>query len=321
MKDRILITGGAGFIGSHLSEHLLQKGAQIVCLDNFDDYYDPAIKRSNITRCLKARGYELIEGDIRDGGDLRKIFKKKIATVVHLAAMAGVRPSMIRPILYEEVNVKGTTLLLEACREAGVRKFIFASSSSVYGDIRRVPFREDDRENYPVSVYGATKKAGEVICRTYHHLYGMDMACLRFFTAYGPRQRPDMAIHKFARSIDRDEGITLFGDGSSRRDYTYIDDIVDGLLRSIAKAKGFQVYNLGESHTISLSALVRLLEKYMGRKARIEKLPPQPGDPFITCADVSKAKKLLGYRPSVGIDEGIRRFVAWYRETRMRTNG
>lgn len=313
MSDKFLVTGGAGFIGSHLMERLLKEGARVVCVDNFDDYYDPDIKRRNISLLSKNRRFELIRGDIRDNGLMVSLLKKNLDAVVHLAAMAGVRPSMKRPLLFEDVNVKGTVAVLEACRRTGVGNIVFASSSSVYGDAKRVPFREDDEKNFPVSVYGATKAAGEVLCRTYRHLYGMNFVCLRFFTVYGSRQRPDMAIHKFARCIDRGENVTIYGDGSSRRDYTYIDDIVNGITRSLSRVRGYEVINLGESRTTSLTALVRLLEKYMGKKARVKKLPPQPGDPYITFADISKARRQLGYRPAVGIEEGIKRFVAWYK--------
>jgi len=312
--NRILVTGGAGFIGSHLVERLLKEEARVVCLDNFDDYYDPEIKRRNIESCLKNSRFELIEGDIRNRRLLASIFKRKFDVVVHLAAMAGVHPSMKMPLLFEDVNVKGTISVLEACYKAGIKRLVFASSSSVYGDARRIPFRENDEGNHPVSVYGATKTAGEVLCKTYHHLYGIDITCLRYFTAYGPRQRPDMAIHKFARCIAAGEEVTIYGDGTSRRDYTYIDDIIDGTLKAIKRVKGFGIYNLGESNVTSLKALVRLLERYMGKKARVAMLPHQPGDPYITCADVSRARRVLGYRPKVGIEEGIQRFVSWFRD-------
>jgi UDP-glucuronate 4-epimerase len=313
----VLVTGGAGFIGSHLVERLLREGHQVVCLDNFDDFYDPALKRRNLAPSLQNRAFRLVEGDLRHEGALEKIFASaRIEGVAHLAARAGVRPSVQNPSLYADVNIRGTVNLLEACRESGVRRFLFASSSSVYGNSSRVPFSEDDPVNHPISPYAATKKAGELLCHTYHHLYGMDIACLRYFTVYGPRQRPEMAIHHFTRSIHEGRKISLFGDGSSRRDYTYIDDAVDGTGRALFKKHGFEIYNIGESQTISLMELIRAIEKEVGKKAVLEHLPEQPGDVRQTFADIRKAREKLGYDPRTQIQEGLSRFVQWYLQER-----
>jgi UDP-glucuronate 4-epimerase len=315
----ILVTGGAGFIGSHLCERLLSDGIHAICLDNFDSFYDPNIKIKNAEGMAKKFPdlFELVTGDIRNPEHLEGVFKKnRIDFVVHLAARAGVRPSIINPLLYQDVNIRGTTVLLETCKEHGIKNFIFASSSSVYGENQRVPFTEKDLDIQPISPYGVTKRAGELLCYSYHHLYGMNIACLRIFTAYGPRQRPEMAIHKFTRLMDRGEKIPIYGDGSSRRDYTYIDDLVDGILAIIRYHKGFEIYNLGESQTTSLKELVRLIEEAFGKKANIEMLESQPGDVSVTYADVSKAKRMLKYQPKVKMEEGIRRFVEWYKENR-----
>ncbi len=253
--NAILVTGGAGFIGSHLCERLLRDGTRVICIDNFDNYYDPKIKIKNVEEISKkfAGLFELVTGDIRSLEHLKAIFQKnQIDLVVHLAARAGVRPSIADPLLYQDVNIRGTTVLLEACKEHQIKDFIFASSSSVYGENQRVPFTEKDLDIQPISPYGATKRAGELLCYSYHHLYRMNIACLRIFTAYGPRQRPEMAIHKFTRLIDRGEKIPVYGDGSSRRDYTYIDDLIEGILGVVRQHKGFEVYNLGESQTTSL---------------------------------------------------------------------
>jgi UDP-glucuronate 4-epimerase len=233
--------------------------------------------------------------------------------VVHLAARAGVRPSLTDPLLYQDVNIRGTIALLESCKAHGIKNFIFASSSSVYGENQRVPFTEKDLDIQPISPYGATKRAGELLCYSYHHLYGINFACLRIFTAYGPRQRPEMAIHKFTRLIDRGEKIPIYGDGSSRRDYTYIDDLIDGILGVIHYHKGFEVYNLGESQTTSLKELIQLIEKAIGKKANVERLEAQPGDVSVTYADITKAKRMLKYQPGVKMEEGIKRFVEWYK--------
>lgn len=312
----LLVTGGAGFIGSHLCERLLNDGAKVICLDNFDSFYDPNIKIKNVERMGKKfpDQFELVTGDIRNLDHLNEIFQKnRIDFVIHLAARAGVRPSIAEPLLYQDVNIRGTVVLLEACKANGIKNFVFASSSSVYGENQRVPFTEEDLDIKPISPYGATKRAGELLCYSYHHLYGMNIACLRIFTAYGPRQRPEMAIHKFIRLIDQGEKIPMFGDGSTRRDYTYIDDLIEGILGVIRHHKGFEVYNLGESQTTSLIELIKLIEGAFWKKANIEMLEPQPGDVSATYADISKAKRMLNYQPKVKMEEGIKRFVEWYK--------
>ena len=315
----ILVTGGAGFIGSHLCERLLSDGFKVICLDNFDSFYDPNIKIKNVERMTKKFPdlFELVTGDIRNPEHLKNIFHKtKVDSVIHLAARAGVRPSIADPLLYQDVNIRGTIVLLEACKEHGIQNFIFASSSSVYGENQRVPFTEKDLDIQPISPYGATKRAGELLCYSYHHLYGMNIACLRIFTAYGPRQRPEMAIHKFTCLIDQGKKIPFFGDGSSRRDYTYIDDLIDGILGVFRYHKGFEIYNLGESQTTSLRELVRLIEEAFDKKADIETMEFQPGDVSVTYADITKAKQMLKYHPKVKMEEGIQRFVEWYKENR-----
>ena len=317
--NTILVTGGAGFIGSHLCDRLLNNGARVVCLDNFDNFYDPNIKIINVERLSRkfSEQFELVTGDIRNPDHLKKSFQKnQVDFVVHLAARAGVRPSIVEPLLYEDVNIRGTITLLEACQETKIKNLIFASSSSVYGENQRVPFSEKDLDIQPISPYGATKRAGELLCYSYHHLYGINIACLRIFTAYGPRQRPEMAIHKFARLIDQGGKIPLFGDGSSRRDYTYIDDLIEGILGVMRQHEGFEVYNLGESQTTSLRELIGLIESAFGKKANIEMLANQPGDVSITYADITKARRMLNYQPKVSMEEGIKRFVEWYKARR-----
>jgi UDP-glucuronate 4-epimerase len=308
---RILVTGGAGFIGSHVVEALLARGDEAWILDNFNDFYDPRLKRQNAAAAREAR---LIEGDIRDADGMQRLFAEgAFDAVVHLAAMAGVRPSVEDPLHYQDVNVRGTMVLLELARRYPGQRFVFASSSSVYGSNERVPFREDDDIHHPVSPYAATKRAGELLCYTHHHLYGIPTTCLRFFTVYGPRQRPEMAIHKFVRLALSGKPIPFFGDGSTRRDYTYIDDIVDGVLRAIDRCAGYEIYNLGEAQTTSLSELVELIGKACGVVPLLERLPLQPGDVAITYADVSKARERLGYRPATPVAQGVARFVDWYR--------
>ena len=317
--NTILVTGGAGFIGSHLCERLLSDGVKVICLDNFDSFYDPDIKIKNAEGMTKKFQdlFELVTGDIRNSDHLKGIFQKnQVDFVIHLAARAGVRPSIADPLLYQDVNIRGTIVLLEACKAYKIQNFIFASSSSVYGENQRVPFTEEDLDILPISPYGATKRAGELLCYSYHHLYGMNIGCLRIFTAYGPRQRPEMAIHKFTRLIDRGEKIPIYGDGSSRRDYTYIDDLIEGILGVIRYHKGFEIYNLGESQTTSLIELIKLIEGAFGKKADIEMLELQPGDVSVTYADITKAKRMLKYRPKVKMEEGIKRFVEWYRAQR-----
>ncbi|MEW6354914.1 MAG: GDP-mannose 4,6-dehydratase [Planctomycetota bacterium] len=311
----ILITGGAGFLGSHLTERLLHRGEELVCLDDFNDYYPPDIKRKNIAQVRKKGAFELVEGDIRDEKLCARIFADmNIDKVVHLAARAGVRASLEDPMLYQDVNCRGTMLLLEMAKRHDVKKFVFASSSSVYGNNQKVPFSEDDRVDEPVSPYAATKRAGELFCYAHHHLTGMPTVCLRFFTAYGPRQRPDMAIHKFTRLIMEGKPVPMFGDGTTKRDYTYYSDIIDGVVAALDTDVGFEIINLGESNVVELRRLIEVIEESVGEKAKIKQMPEQPGDVKITYADVSKAKRLLGYSPSVHIEEGVRKFVEWYRE-------
>jgi len=317
LRENILVTGGAGFIGSHLCERLVGDGMHIVCFDNFDHFYDPNIKIKNAGRLVRKfpGQFGLVAGDIRDRDQLRDTFSKnRIDRVIHLAARAGVRPSIADPLLYQDVNIGGTIVLLEVCKEFGIKDVLFASSSSVYGENQRVPFSEKDLDIQPISPYGATKRAGELLCYSYHYLFGMNIACLRIFTAYGPRQRPDMAIHKFTRLVEQGGKIPMYGDGSSRRDYTYIDDLIEGIFGAINHHKGYEIYNLGESQTIPLKELIELIEESLGKKANIETLDSRPGDVSVTYADISKARLMLGYQPKVDIKEGIRRFVEWYKE-------
>ncbi|MGE5233753.1 MAG: GDP-mannose 4,6-dehydratase [Acidobacteriota bacterium] len=315
MTRHILITGGAGFIGSHLTRRLLERGDRLTVLDDFNAFYDPARKRRNVAPFQGREDYRLVTGDIRDVALVDKLFAEgRFDAVIHLAARAGVRPSLLEPILYEDVNCIGTLVLLEAARRHGPQSFVFGSSSSVYGINRKVPFAETDEVNQPISPYATTKRTGELLCFNYHHLYGFRTSCLRFFTVYGPAQRPEMAIHKFTDLIARGRPVTLYGDGSTRRDYTYVDDIVDGVLAALALDPGFEIFNLGGAETTSLSDLVRWIGEELGVEPRIERQPEQPGDVPITYADVGKAHRMLGYSPKVPIREGIRRFVAWYRE-------
>lgn len=311
----VLVTGGAGFIGSHLTRRLLARGDRVTGFDDFNDFYDPRRKRANVAPFLDRTLYRLLEGDIRDGRLIDGIFRDgRFDAVVHLAARAGVRPSLSQPILYEEVNCVGTLRLLEAARRHGPRVFLFGSSSSVYGINTKVPFAEDDPVDQPISPYATTKRAGELLCFNYHHLYGFQTACLRFFTVYGPAQRPEMAIHKFTDLLARGEPVPLYGDGRSRRDYTYIDDIVDGLEAALDLAPDFEILNLGGADTTALVDLVHWLAEELGVTPQIDFQPEQPGDVPITYADVAKARRLLGYEPKVPIREGLERFVAWYRE-------
>jgi UDP-glucuronate 4-epimerase len=314
-RGPILVTGAAGFIGSHFCDSLVERGDEVVGLDNFNAFYDPAIKRRNLAGLLERPGFSLVEGDIRDADLLARLFaERRIGSLVHLAAMAGVRPSVEDPALYHDVNCTGTARLLVAARDAGVSHVVFASSSSVYGGNTKVPFHEDDDVSRPVSPYAATKRSNELTCHAFHHLFGMDIACLRFFTVYGPRQRPEMAIHKFVRLVERGEPLPLFGDGGTERDYTYIDDILDGMLKAFDRSRGFRIYNLGESRTVSLRALVAAIGQATGREPRVDWQPVQPGDVVATFADVGRARRELGYDPRVGLEEGLRRFVAWYRQ-------
>jgi UDP-glucuronate 4-epimerase len=313
----ILITGGAGFIGSHLVDRLLSEGGwRITVVDDFNDFYDPAIKRENVRSCLSNPDFKLVEADIRNHEALAQAFgDKAFDCIVHLAARAGVRPSLKEPRLYVETNINGTLNLLELARTHGVRQFVFGSSSSVYGLNSKVPFSEDDPIFNPISPYAATKAAGELICHSYAHLYDMRIVCLRFFTVYGARQRPDLAIHKFAKLISDGKPIPVFGDGTTRRDYTYIDDIIAGLRAAIDyDQSNYEVINLGESRTVELRELISLLERALDRHAEIDRQPPQPGDVPQTFADITKARRLLGYNPRTQIEEGIEKFVEWFRE-------
>ena len=315
--NNILVTGGAGFIGSHLVDRLLaDDGARVTVVDNFNDFYDPAIKRANIAPHLLRGSFELVEADIADSRAMSDLFARSgFDCVVHLAARAGIRPSLENPLAYEETNVRGTFVLLEAARRTEVPKFIFGSSSSVYGVNSKVPFSEDDPLANPISPYAATKIAGEAACHVYSHLYGLQVVCLRFFTVYGARQRPDLAIHKFARLISRGEPVPVFGDGTTRRDYTYIDEIIAGVVAAMRYDQSrFEVFNLGESQTVELRRLVELLERALGKRAIIDHRPQQPGDVPITFADVSKARLLLGYDSRTSIETGIARFVDWFKK-------
>lgn len=316
----VIVTGAAGFIGSHVVERLLARGERVIGVDNFDPFYDPAVKRRNLRAAFASGAFHLVEADIRDGAALTAAVRAAggdgAQAVVHLAARAGVRPSIQEPLLYSQVNVDGTVAVLEMARALGTGRFVFGSSSSVYGNAPTVPFSESDPVDEPISPYAATKRAGELACRTWHHLYGMSVACVRFFTVYGPRQRPDLAIHAFARRMSRCEPLTLFGDGSSRRDYTYVSDIVDGTEAALAFTAGeprYDVFNLGESQTTTLLRLVELLSAAMDLTPRIEWLPAQPGDVERTFADVSKARRVLGYAPRVPVEDGIPLFIEWFR--------
>ena len=315
MPRTVFVTGAAGFIGSHVSEALLARGDRVFGFDNFDPFYDRRIKESNLAPLSAHPSFSFVEGDIRDASALAR-WGEGIPpdALIHLAAKAGVRPSVADPVGYADVNVHGTIRMLEWARERKVPKVLFASSSSVYGGNTKVPFSEDDFVDHPVSPYAATKKAGELLCHTYCHLYGMNVAALRFFTVYGPRQRPEMAIHKFTRRILDGKEIDLYGDGSSRRDYTYIEDIVSGVLGAMTAPPGYRVYNLGESATISLSNLVALIEGACGKAAVRRFKPPQPGDVPVTYADISRAREEFGYDPRTSIERGVTLFVDWYRK-------
>jgi len=320
-SQRVLLTGGAGFIGSHVAEALLRQGSDLTIVDSLDEFYAPAWKRSNLQEIRRTGDYEFEQLDICNFEALRDVVRRvKPYAIIHLAARAGVRPSIEDPRLYERVNVAGTVNVLELCREFHVTRFVFGSSSSVYGATSHAPFSEDQVEMRPISPYAATKLAGELHCYTYAHLFSLPSVCLRFFTVYGPRQRPDLAIHKFTMLLETNKPLPIFGDGSTGRDYTYVDDIVAGVLAAMkmdlntdAKKVPFEIFNLGNSHPVKLNELVELLEAATGKKAVRQQKPPQPGDVPLTWAAVSKAEHMLGYRPSMGIEEGLKRFVAWYR--------
>ena len=324
-SQRILLTGGAGFIGSHVAEALLRRGVQLWILDNLDEFYSPAWKKTNLENIRRVGSYDFFQVDICDTGPLREILERaRPDVVIHLAARAGVRPSIEQPQLYEWVNVAGTLNLLEKCRQLSVRKFLFGSSSSVYGATSRVPFSENQLELRPVSVYAATKLSGEMLCYTYAHLFALPVICLRFFTVYGPRQRPDLAINKFTRLIEAGQPVPIFGDGLTGRDYTWVGDIVAGVTAAIdyephpVDGVPFEVFNLGNSRPVGLSEMVQLLERIIGKKAILQRNPLQPGDVPLTWADISKACRLLGYRPGMPLEKGLEQFVAWYRTDRSR---
>ncbi len=311
---RILVTGGAGFIGSHLAENFLRAGHQVSILDDFNDFYDPQIKHENIAGIAKDAAIHHI--DLRDTDAVRSLFRaEKFDAIAHLAARAGVRPSIQNPQLYYDTNVDGTLHLLETAHVTGVERIIFASSSSVYGLSKEVPFSEEQHLTQTISPYAATKIAGEFLCSTFSHLYEMRVVALRYFTVYGPRQRPDLAIHQFTRKIHAGQPIDQFGDGTTRRDYTYIDDIIQGTMAALDyNGPLFDIFNLGESETIQLKDLIAAIEQTLGKKAKINRLPEQAGDVPLTCADVSKAKKLLGYNPTTRLSEGLPRFIEWFRD-------
>ena len=312
----ILVTGGAGFIGSTLVDRLVERGEDVVVWDDFNDYYDPRIKRVNIAPLLEKKLVRLYEGDICDSELGEEIFSRQtIETVYHLAARVGVRHSLVAPLLYERVNCYGTMAVLELARRHDVRKFIFGSTSSAYGASKRLPFREDDRADAQVSPYAATKRAAEFLCRAYHEIYGLPVICPRFFTVYGPRGRPDMAVYTFTAAMEKGEEVQVYGDGALRRDFTYVDDIVSGLLGALDAEFGFEIVNLGESRTVEVKRLIELIAQAAGKTPRLKYLPPAPGDVPATYADITKARRLLRYDPGFPLEKGIPLFVEWYRRT------
>ncbi len=314
-KQTVLITGAAGFIGSHLTDRLLDLGWAVVGLDNLNDFYDPAIKRRNLEPALDRRAFTLIEADIRDRSAVQQVLTQHHPScVVHIAAMAGVRPSIQRPDYYADVNVNGTVNVLDAAVASGVERFLFASSSSVYGNNPKVPFSETDSVDHPISPYAATKKAGELICHTYWHLHRMPITCLRFFTVYGPRQRPDLAIHKFLRLVAQDQPIPIFGDGSTSRDYTYVDDIITGVLAALDRCDGYNLFNLGGNAPVSLKQMIAIIEKVTDQPVRVDPQPMQPGDVQRTWADLTRSQAELGYQPATSLSEGIAKQWAWVQQ-------
>lgn len=314
---KIVVTGGAGFIGSHLCERLLRDGHSLAVVDEMNDFYPPEMKRANLAAVRQAGPFAFAEAAVEDEVAMTAFFEaERPDAVIHVAARAGVRPSLKAPLLYEQANVRGTLVVLEAARRAGARRFIFASSSSVYGAANRVPFREDDDSLRPISPYAATKIAAEKLCYTYAHLYGLKVVCLRFFTVYGPRQRPDLAIRMFMERIDAGLPVPVFGDGGMGRDYTYVDDIVNGVTAALGHEAAFDVFNLGNSSPVLLRDMVKAVEAALGKQARIDFQPEQPGDVPITFADISKAGRLLGYRPATSFAEGLARQAAWLRAQR-----
>lgn len=313
-----LITGGAGFIGSSLSERLIKEGNRVVAIDNFCNFYNPTIKENNVKELIKNSNFKLYRNDIRDRESVKKIFEENnIDIVMHLAAMAGVRPSIENPVLYQEVNCMGTQNILEEMKAHNVKNLVMASSSSVYGNCKEVPFKENMIVDFAISPYAATKKANEVMTHVYHKLFDMNVIMLRFFTVYGPKQRPDLAINKFTRLMLEDKEIPMFGDGTTSRDYTYIDDIVDGIIRSCNYVENnndvYEILNLGNSSPVSLKEMINIIGQVIGTEPKIKQLPMQPGDVDRTFADISKAKKLIGYNPKTSFKEGIENFVEWYK--------
>ena len=312
---KILVTGGAGFIGSHVCDALLERDDEVVCIDNLNTYYSPKIKLDNIKNNLENPNFNFFAIDIENKGQLEEIFKNnQIDIIIHLAARAGVRPSIENPLLYKDTNISGTLNLLELSKKYGVKNFIFGSSSSVYGNAKKVPFSETDNVDYPISPYAASKKACELYCYTYSHLCDINVTCLRFFTVYGPRGRPDMAPYLFTKWINEGSVVKKFGNGESKRDYTYITDIIGGIMKAMEKNFKFEIINLGNSRAVPLGDFISLIEKLVGKKAKIEQVERLPGDVDITYADVSKAKRLLDWEPKVPIEEGMRKFVEWCRE-------
>jgi len=320
-QGAILVTGAAGFIGSHVSQALVARNDLVIGLDNFDPYYDPSLKRENLTDLLKSDTFEFVEGDICDQRAVQAVFARGVSSVIHLAAKAGVRPSLKDPLAYANTNVAGTIRLLEAARQAGVQRFVFGSSSSVYGAANHVPFSEDQPIQRPVSPYAASKVAGEAFCHTCHHLYGVPVMCLRLFTVYGPRQRPDLAINKFVRLLLAGEPIPQYGDGSSSRDYTFIEDIVRGILAAHDSDLEYEVINLGSSSPIRLDAMIRAVAEAVGVEPRIQQLPDQPGDVPRTYASVEKAKRLLSWQPQWDLVAGLTEFIKWHKRSRLRAHG
>ena len=319
---KILVTGAAGFIGSHVCEHYIELGHFVVGVDNFDNFYPERIKQLNIAELKKNSRFQFHTADIRDRISLNSILSSnEIDVVIHLAAKAGVRPSIDSITDYYDVNLNGTVSLLEEMKLHNVKKMLFASSSSVYGNNLKIPFSESDRVDNPISPYASTKKSGELLCHVYCHLYGFDITGLRFFTVYGPRQRPDLAIHKFTKLIDEGKSVPFYGDGSTARDYTYIKDIVDGISCALNNLRGYRIYNLGESRVIKLDRLVKIIENALGKKAILNHLPLQQGDVKITCADISKAKAEIGYNPKYTFEDGINEFIQWYHKIKFLLNG
>ena len=314
----ILVTGAAGFIGSHVCEHFIKHGYSVIGVDNFDEFYPVEFKQMNLTELRKSNRFFFFKTDIRNKDEISKILNQhKVDTVIHLAAKAGVRPSIESIEAYYDVNVNGTISLLESMRKNNIKRMLFASSSSIYGNNSKVPFAETDPVDTPISPYASTKKSGELLCHVYHHLYNFEITCLRFFTVYGPRQRPDLAIHKFTRLINEGKPIPFYGDGTTARDYTYVEDIIEGIHCALRHMKGFQVFNLGESNTITLDKLVRTLENNLNKAAILNRQPMQPGDVTQTYADISKAKSEIGYNPKFDFETGINEFVKWYKDNKL----